>query len=77
MNSYFKDAPPTKNPSISGWDNKSPAFFPVTDPPYWILIFYEISSDALSFTHDLINLWADWAISGVAFLPVPIAQTGS
>ena len=33
-NSGFNEAPPTKNPSISGLDINSTAFLPVTDPPY-------------------------------------------
>lgn len=34
MNSGFNEAPPTKNPSMSGLDINSAAFLPVTDPPY-------------------------------------------
>lgn len=32
-NAGFKDAPPTKNPSISGFLIKSEAFLSVTEPP--------------------------------------------
>ena len=37
-NSGFKDAPPTKNPSISGWQINEATFAAVADPPYWILV---------------------------------------
>lgn len=32
-NSGFKEAPPTKNPSISAYPINSWQFFPLTDPP--------------------------------------------
>jgi hypothetical protein len=33
-NSGFREAPPTKNPSIFGFAINSAAFFAVTEPPY-------------------------------------------
>lgn len=76
-NSGFKDAPPTKNPSIFGLEISSEAFFAVTDPPYYILTPFDISSEKFSAIQDLIYEWACSAYSEDAVLPVPIAHIGS
>src|SRR5512132_4680726 len=65
--STSRDAPPTSAPSTSGWASSSSAFSGFTEPPY---------STGTS-SRDLMKACAACAISGVAVLPVPIAQTGS
>ena len=73
----LRDAPPTRNPSISFILIRSAAFPSVTEPPYKILTDYWASFDTFLPNHSLISAWVSYAISGVAVLPVPIAQTGS
>jgi len=34
LKSGLREAPPTKKPSISGWEINSAAFFELTEPPY-------------------------------------------
>jgi hypothetical protein len=36
--SGFKAAPPTRNPSMFGWEISSAAFLAPTEPPYYILM---------------------------------------
>jgi len=77
LNSGFREAPPTKNPSIFGYLIRPGAVFALADPPYKILVELAISSDTLSLSQDLVKLMASSACSGEAVLPVPMAQTGS
>lgn len=56
LNSGFKLAPPTKNPSISILAINSAAFLPVTLPPYNILIFLATSAPKFSLTQYLSSL---------------------
>ncbi|CCP24139.1 Hypothetical protein MCYN_0407 [Mycoplasmopsis cynos C142] len=63
------EAPPTKNPSISFCWYNSAIFLGDTLPPYWTIK----SSEVIEWMYSQIS----WAISGVATLPVPIAQIGS
>src|SRR4051812_1709743 len=65
--STSSEAPPTRAPSTEGCASRSAAFSGLTEPPY--------STGASS--SDFTKSWAWFAISGVAVLPVPIAQTGS
>ena len=76
-NSGFKEAPPTKKPSISYCLMSSPEFFSLTEPPYWIRIPSATSLLTLSAKYSLMYLCTSCAWSGVATFPVPIAQTGS
>mmetsp|Transcript_30792 Transcript_30792/g.43111 ORF Transcript_30792/g.43111 Transcript_30792/m.43111 type:complete len:203 (-) Transcript_30792:560-1168(-) len=73
----FKEAPPTKKPSISVWPFNSFAFSGLTEPPYTILMLSAISWPTAFETHLRMYEWTSCAWSGVAVLPVPIAQTGS
>ena len=43
--SGFKEAPPTRDPSISGQAAKSRQFAAVTEPPYNILTFSATSAE--------------------------------
>lgn len=49
----------------------------MADPPYKILTEFCASADTFVPSHSLISACVSYAISGVAVLPVPIAQTGS
>ena len=49
--SGFNDAPPTKNPSISGQVANSLQFEALTEPPYKILKFSDTSADTFSANH--------------------------
>ncbi len=48
-----------------------------TDPPYWIRTDRAASASLLLATTSRIHWQADWASSGVAAFPVPMAQRGS
>ena len=53
MNSGFKEAPPTKNPSISGFLASSLEFEPVTEPPYITRVDCETPSLTFEASHFL------------------------
>lgn len=76
-NSGFKEAPPTKNPSISGCPASSLQLAPVTEPPYWIRIFSATCGLTFLSNQPRRALCTSCACSGVAVFPVPMAQTGS
>mmetsp|Transcript_75098 Transcript_75098/g.218012 ORF Transcript_75098/g.218012 Transcript_75098/m.218012 type:complete len:210 (+) Transcript_75098:163-792(+) len=77
VNVGFNDAPPTRNPSMSGLVINSAQFSGVTLPPYWIRMLSATSADTADFKYARIAACVSCAWSGVATLPVPIAQTGS
>ena len=52
-NSGFKEAPPTKKPSMSGLAANSLQLAAVTDPPYWIRMAAATSAETLSLNHFL------------------------
>lgn len=56
-NSAFKEAPPTKNPSISGFEIKFGAVGAVTEPPYKILTLEATSALTLVFNQSLMKAW--------------------
>lgn len=60
-----------------GWEMSSLAFLAETEPPYYMRTLLETSSETFWVIHCLMKAWAASAISGVAVLPVPIAQIGS
>src|SRR5690606_23232317 len=70
------DAPPTRPPSTSACENRAAALSAFTLPPYRIGSKSAIlaSSDAIPLR---MNACTACTCSGVAVLPVPIAQTGS
>mmetsp|Transcript_141994 Transcript_141994/g.453948 ORF Transcript_141994/g.453948 Transcript_141994/m.453948 type:complete len:202 (+) Transcript_141994:203-808(+) len=76
-NSGFKDAPPTRKPSMSGQAESSGAFFAFAEPPYWMRMPAAHSSLTLAAIHLRISACVSCACSAVAVTPVPIAQTGS
>jgi hypothetical protein len=51
----FSDAPPTRNPSISGYLIRSAALVSVTDPPYKILTEFWASFETFLPSHYLIS----------------------
>ena len=53
------------------------AFLGFTDPPYWIRRLSAASTDTAAATAARIAECISCACSGLATLPVPIAQTGS
>jgi hypothetical protein len=71
------EAPPTRAPSISGHAISSSTVSGLTLPPYWIITFSATSLPYVLVNQARIAPWTDWAISGVADNPVPIAHTGS
>mmetsp|Transcript_8704 Transcript_8704/g.8276 ORF Transcript_8704/g.8276 Transcript_8704/m.8276 type:complete len:262 (-) Transcript_8704:153-938(-) len=76
-NSGFKEAPPTRKPSISGFEDRLGAVAAVADPPYRIRVFSAASAPAISPIYLRISACVFCACSGVAVRPVPIAQMGS
>ena len=73
----FRDAPPIRPPSTSGWASSSAALPAFIEPPYWITV---LSATAASYRPAMvsrISLQTSLACSAVAVRPVPIAQTGS
>src|SRR5690606_12883985 len=70
------DAPPTRPPSMSSRANRSAAFAPLTLPPYRMIRPAAIVASCAAIIRR-IRAWTSCACSGVALLPVPIAQTGS
>mmetsp|Transcript_58611 Transcript_58611/g.154002 ORF Transcript_58611/g.154002 Transcript_58611/m.154002 type:complete len:217 (-) Transcript_58611:393-1043(-) len=76
-NSGLSDAPPTRNPSMSGHAESSGAFLAFAEPPYWMRIIAAQNSETLAAIHARISLCVSCACCGVATSPVPMAQTGS
>src|SRR3954451_4855751 len=70
------DAPPTSAPSTSGSASSPAGLSGFTEPPYRIRV-RSACSGSRSATSARTKPIASWACSGVAFLPVPIAQIGS
>ena len=56
--SGFKEAPPTRDPSISGQAAKSRQFAAVTEPPYNILTFSATSAKTKNVKY-LYEFWID------------------
>src|SRR5712692_4117166 len=74
--SATSDAPPISPPSTSGIANSSLALPGLTLPPYTIVARCA-SPRSRAASRARMNACTSWACCGVAFLPVPIAQTGS
>ena len=77
MNSAFRDAPPMRPPSMSGFERRPAALAPFMEPPYWMRVAFAMAGDTFVASHARIDACTSWACSGVAVLPVPMAQTGS
>ena len=75
--SGFREAPPTRAPSMSGWAMSSSTFSGFTEPPYWMRTLAAASAPKTSEITLRIKEWASWASLEVAVRPVPMAQTGS
>uniref|UniRef100_A0A2P2L0Q0 Triosephosphate isomeraseic-like n=1 Tax=Rhizophora mucronata TaxID=61149 RepID=A0A2P2L0Q0_RHIMU len=73
----FKDAPPTRKPSISSCFASSAQLPPFTDPPYITRVFEATSVETFVLSQSRTATCTSCACWGVATLPVPIAQTGS
>jgi hypothetical protein len=69
------EAPPTSAPSISGLRSSASTESGVTEPPYKMRTEDATSSPYAVRSQERISACTDWAISGVAVLPVPIAHT--
>mmetsp|Transcript_45132 Transcript_45132/g.109845 ORF Transcript_45132/g.109845 Transcript_45132/m.109845 type:complete len:231 (-) Transcript_45132:393-1085(-) len=76
-NSGFKEAPPTKKPSMSGFSERPGAVFALADPPYKIRVLAATSAPAICPRYSRMEACVSCACSGVAVRPVPIAQIGS
>jgi len=51
----LREAPPTRNPSMSFCVIKLSAFCSLTDPPYMILVYWATTSELLALTHFLMK----------------------
>ncbi len=71
-------APPTRAPSMSGWAMIAAMLAALTEPPYRMRTCVGgVLRRSVSASRSRIAPMTSWASSGVAVLPVPIAQTGS
>ena len=77
MNSALSDAPPLNPPSMSGFERRPAALAPFMEPPYWMRVALAMAGDTFVASHARIDACTSCACSGVAVLPVPMAQTGS
>jgi hypothetical protein len=75
--STSSDAPPTRKPSMSRHDASATQLFDLTEPPYSMRTLSATSALALCLMRLRMSACVVCAISGVAVLPVPMAQTGS
>mmetsp|Transcript_14984 Transcript_14984/g.38019 ORF Transcript_14984/g.38019 Transcript_14984/m.38019 type:complete len:241 (-) Transcript_14984:504-1226(-) len=75
--SESKLAPPTSAPSTSGISISASMSSGVTEPPYWMRTPRARSVSYISASTVRMRACASCACSGVAVLPVPIAQMGS
>jgi hypothetical protein len=66
MNSGLREAPPTKNPSISGFLASSLELEPVTEPPYIIRVDCDTASLTFEANHCLNAACTSCACSGEA-----------
>ena len=62
---------------IRGKPGARAALSGLTLPPYWTMTRAAVAAPNCWPSQLRMNAWADWACSGVAVRPVPIAQTGS
>jgi hypothetical protein len=69
-----REAPPTRAPSMSFCAISSSTDSGVTLPPYKIRTFSAVSSSKIPAMIFLHSACTDWAISGVATLPVPVSK---
>ena len=73
----FREAPPIRPPSTSGWASSSAAFLAFIEPPYWMVMPRAARAPYFSRRQSRIAPQTSPACSAVAVLPVPIAQIGS
>merc|ERR1719327_262390 len=66
LNSGFREAPPTRKPSMSGQADSSGAFLAFAEPPYWMRIIAAQYAETLAAIQSRICLCVSCAWAGVA-----------